>query len=344
MRTGNRGVVESSGLNVARDYCVSDVWAVLPERIVERATIVVEDGLIVSLVESGATTGRPIRGRGSVCIPGIVDIHSDVGIDTSPVDHAITTQLHVLGFSGSATDGASETRLRAGSDATSAIDHRPLLCIDDPTVVDDVARCASVCAAHNGAVVVSVAASSLTENDADSVDPALDWFTVQAMAQRLRLIVRGPVTADDVDRAVDLGAGAVEYPATIEAARRAHERGLAVIGSAADIVARSDVPTVISPLALIELGLCDALSSAARPTSLLEAVSLLVLRGVCDLRTAVKLVTSAPAGIAGLADRGRLVSGQRGDLVLLRPDREHFRVHGVFTVGEPAAVSGTLVG
>lgn len=157
-------------------------------------------------------------------------------------------------------------------------------------------------------------------------------------------MVRGPVTADDVDRAVDLGAGAVEYPATIEAARRAHERGLAVIGSAADIVATSDVPIVISPLALIELGLCDALSSAARPTSLLEAVSLLVLRGVCDLRSAVKLVTSAPAGIAGLADRGRLVSGQRGDLVLLRPDREHFRVRCVFRAGEPTGVSTTLVG
>jgi alpha-D-ribose 1-methylphosphonate 5-triphosphate diphosphatase len=163
------------------------------------------------------------------------------------------------------------------------------------------------------------------------------------MAQRLRLIVRGPVTADDVDRAVDLGAGAVEYPATIEAARRAHERGLAVVGSAADIVATSEAPTAISPLALIELGLCDALSSAGRPTSLLDAVSLLVLRGVCDLRGAVKLVTSAPAGVAGLTDRGRLVSGQRGDLALLRPDHEHFRVRGVIRPGEAAVTAEHLV-
>ncbi len=164
------------------------------------------------------------------------------------------------------------------------------------------------------------------------------------MAQRLRLLVRGPVTADDVDRAVDLGAGAVEYPATIEAARRAHERGLAVIGSAADIVATSEAPTAISPLALIELGLCDALSSAAQPTSLLDAVSLLVLRGVCDLRSAVRLVTSAPAGIAGLSDRGRLASGQRGDLVLLRPDHEHFRVRGVLRAGDAAVIAEHLVG
>lgn len=338
--------MESSGLKVAREYCVTDVWAVLPDRIVERATIIVEDGVIVSVVENGATTDRPIPGHGSVCIPGIVDIHSDVGIETSPTEHAITTQLHVLGFSGDATDTASQTLLCASprpASTTATIDHRPLLWIDNPAMVDDVARCAGLCAAHGATVVVSVAASALTATCADDVDPALEWFTVQAMAQRLRLLVRGPVTADDIDRAVDWGAVAVEDPATIEAARRAHERGLAVIGSAVEVATTSAAPTAISPLALVELGLCDALSSASEPTSMLDAISIMVLRGICDLRTAVKLVTSAPAGIAGLTDRGRLVSGLRGDLVLLRPDRERFRVRGVLRASDPTAAPTTLV-
>jgi alpha-D-ribose 1-methylphosphonate 5-triphosphate diphosphatase PhnM len=295
--------VGSSGLKVARDYCVTDVWAVLPDRIVERATIVVEDGLIVSVVGNGTTTHPEIHGHGAVCIPGLVDLHRDVRTDPASTDDAITTHLHVHGFT-----------------------------------VDDLTRGVAAVTAGSATVIVSVAASALTAS-ADDTEPALEWLTVQAMAQRLRLIVRGPATADDVDRAVDLGAGAVEYPATIEAARRAHERGLAVIGSAADIVANSEVPTAISPLALVELGLCDALSSAARPSSMLDAVSLLVLRGVCDLRSAVKLVTSAPASIAGLSDRGRLVSGQRGDLVLLRPDHEHFRVRGVIRAGEAAVIA-----
>jgi alpha-D-ribose 1-methylphosphonate 5-triphosphate diphosphatase PhnM len=307
MRLGHRGDVESSGPKVARDYCVTDVWAVLPDRIVERATIVVEDGLIVSVVGNGATKHPEIHGHGAVCIPGLIDLHRDASTDHASADHAITTHLPVRGFT-----------------------------------VDDLTRGVAAVTAGSANVLVSVPASALTAAAHDS-EPALEWLTVQAMAQRLRLIVRGPVTADDVDRAVDLGAGAVEYPATIEAARRAHERGLAVVGSAADIVATSEAPTAISPLALIELGLCDALSSAGRPTSLLDAVSLLVLRGVCDLRGAVKLVTSAPAGVAGLTDRGRLVSGQRGDLALLRPDHEHFRVRGVIRPGEAAVTAEHLV-
>jgi alpha-D-ribose 1-methylphosphonate 5-triphosphate diphosphatase PhnM len=308
MRLGHRGGVESSGPKVAQDYCVTDVWAVLPDRIVERATIVVEDGLIVSVVGNGATKHPEVHGHGAVCIPGLVDLHDDVRTDPTPTEHAVTTHLHVHRFP-----------------------------------VDDLATGAAAVTSGGATVLVSVPASALTAAAGDA-EPALEWLTVQAMAQRLRLLVRGPVTADDVDRAVDLGAGAVEYPATIEAARRAHERGLAVIGSAADIVASSEAPTAISPLALIELGLCDALSSAARPTSLLDAVSLLVLRGVCDLRGAVGLVTSAPAGIAGLSDRGRLTSSQRGDLVLLRPDHEHFRVRAVLRAGDAAVITEHLVG
>jgi alpha-D-ribose 1-methylphosphonate 5-triphosphate diphosphatase PhnM len=290
------------------DYCITDVWAVLPDRIVEHATIVVEDGLIVSVVGDGARKHAEIHGKGSVCIPGIVDLHHGVRIDTSVPEHGITTHLQVSEFT-----------------------------------VGDVANVAADLSAHGAPVLVSVASSALAAS-VDSIDPALEWFTVQALAQRLRLMVSGPLTADDVDRAVDWGAGAVENPTTIEAARRAHERGLAVIGSAADIVSTPAAPTAVSPLALIELGLCDALSSAHQMASPLDAVSLLVLRGICDLRSAVELVTSAPAGIGGLNDRGRLVYGQRGDLVLLRPDREHFRVRAVIRAGESAPITGTLVG
>jgi alpha-D-ribose 1-methylphosphonate 5-triphosphate diphosphatase len=98
-------------------------------------------------------------------------------------------------------------------------------------------------------------------------------------------------------------------------------------------------PTAISPLALIELGLCDALASVDDASSLVDAVSLLVLRGICDLRGAVRLVTSGPAEVVGLTDRGRLAAGLRGDLVLLHPDREHFRIRRVLRAGSPSAVT-----
>ena len=348
---GHRGGVAGTDVVVAMDYCLTDVWAVLPDRIVERATIVVRDGLITSLVENGPTHGHPISGQGSVCIPGIVDVHSAAGLQVDL--HGVTTQFHAIGF-GDRSGGSSalEHALCSGAmplDPASPIDHRPLVCIDLDRSGDleEATRCVRACTRDSGGLVVSIvdvigngSASAQCVNERAAT---LDWFAIQAVAHRIRLISRGPVTADDVDRAVDWGAIAVAFPATIEAARRAHERGLHVLGSATELIARPDVPAVISPFSLVELGLCDALASAERPSSLVDAVSLLVLRGVCDLRSAVALVTSVPADIAGLTDRGRLAVGRRGDLVLLRPDREHFQIRQVFRAGDPLpADHGTL--
>jgi alpha-D-ribose 1-methylphosphonate 5-triphosphate diphosphatase len=123
----------------------------------------------------------------------------------------------------------------------------------------------------------------------------------------------------------------------MDAARRAHERGLAVIAAAQAVVEPTDPPSEVSPLALIELGLCDALASGSRPNALLDAMSLLVLRGVRDLRGAVELVTAGPAAAAGLHDRGRLTPGCRADIALLRPHRERFHVDRAFRAGRRAA-------
>lgn len=338
------------------DYCLTDVWAVLPDRIVERATIVVEDGHIASVIESGTPRGRSISGQGSVCIPGVVDAHSTLDL-TPPADAGgITTQFHALCFGNSpASDRVDlEQVLCAGAtppDPSAPVDHRPILCVDtsDAAALLDAERCARACGNDPGRLVVSIAdhSSEIAAGDrtGDDIETALDWFTIQAVARRLQLVSRAPSSADDVDRAVDWGAGAVEFPVTLEAARRARARGLGIVAAAPGVVSTLDAPTAISPLALIELGLCDALASLDRPGSLVDAVSLLVLRGVCDLRGAVALVTSAPADLVGLVDRGRLGAGLRGDLVLLRPEREHFRVHQTFRAGISApAPHRTLAG
>jgi hypothetical protein len=75
--------VESSGLNVARDYCVTDVWAVLPDRIVERATVVVEDGLIVSVVENGAAHIKGEAVAGAILLGATPDVGIDEDLDSS---------------------------------------------------------------------------------------------------------------------------------------------------------------------------------------------------------------------------------------------------------------------
>ncbi|MGK0312687.1 MAG: alpha-D-ribose 1-methylphosphonate 5-triphosphate diphosphatase, partial [Ilumatobacter sp.] len=79
------------------------------------------------------------------------------------------------------------------------------------------------------------------------------------------------------------------------------------------------------------------LSSDYMPTTLLGAVGVLVADGVCDLPTAVSLVTSGPADTVGLGDRGRLQSGKRGDLVLVAFDERLPTVHLVVAANDRIA-------
>ncbi|NBQ99584.1 MAG: alpha-D-ribose 1-methylphosphonate 5-triphosphate diphosphatase [Actinobacteria bacterium] len=66
-----------------RSFSITDVRAVTPQRVVENATVTVEDGTVVSIVEGGAAHTASFDGRGALCIPGIVDTHSD-GLEMEP--------------------------------------------------------------------------------------------------------------------------------------------------------------------------------------------------------------------------------------------------------------------
>lgn len=56
---------------------VTGVRAVLPDRVLDDATIVIDGGVIVSVTERGAAPPGAIDGRGVLCLPGLVDTHSD---------------------------------------------------------------------------------------------------------------------------------------------------------------------------------------------------------------------------------------------------------------------------
>lgn len=59
------------------DYSIHNVAAVLPDRVVENATVVVRDGIIDDIAAGGAFPSGSLDGRGAWCIPGVVDSHSD---------------------------------------------------------------------------------------------------------------------------------------------------------------------------------------------------------------------------------------------------------------------------
>ncbi|WP_280385574.1 alpha-D-ribose 1-methylphosphonate 5-triphosphate diphosphatase [Nocardia wallacei] len=60
-----------------RDYVLGHVRAVLPDRVLDDARIVVRDGRIAEVGPSRAGTVADVDGGGLMCLPGLVDVHSD---------------------------------------------------------------------------------------------------------------------------------------------------------------------------------------------------------------------------------------------------------------------------
>lgn len=125
-------------------------------------------------------------------------------------------------------------------------------------------------------------------------------------------------TPAHVDEAVAAGCTISEFPTTLEAARAARAAGLETIGGAPNVVRGGSHSGGVSMRALAEEGLLDVLASDYVPASLLQAALTLTRTPGLALHEALALVTSAPARLAGLEDRGRLAPGLSADLVSFR--------------------------
>lgn len=136
-----------------------------------------------------------------------------------------------------------------------------------------------------------------------------------ARSRGLRLASHDDATADHVAEAVENGVAIAEFPTTLEAARAAGGRGLAVLMGAPNIVRGGSHSGNISAAELAREGLLDILSSDYVPFSLMQAVFRLAEEGITSLPRAVAMVSSAPARAVGLDDRGEIATGKRADLV-----------------------------
>jgi alpha-D-ribose 1-methylphosphonate 5-triphosphate diphosphatase len=108
-----------------------------------------------------------------------------------------------------------------------------------------------------------------------------------------------------------------EFPVRLAAARGAKALGMDVIAGAPNIVRGGSHSGNVAASALLDAGAVDALASDYVPPALIEAAFAAADAGL-PISQAVALVTSGPARIAGLLDRGRLVVGLRADLLRAR--------------------------
>ncbi len=117
-----------------------------------------------------------------------------------------------------------------------------------------------------------------------------------------------------------IGARIAEFPTTKQAARAAHAMMCPVIMGAPNVVRGKSQAGNISASDLVAEGLCDALVSDYHIPALALAAWALVDRGIASLPKAWAMISTNPAEIMRMPDRGRLDPGMRADLVVMNAE------------------------
>ncbi len=114
-----------------------------------------------------------------------------------------------------------------------------------------------------------------------------------------------------------IGARVAEFPLSRRAAAAAHAMVSPVIMGAPNVVRGKSQAGNVSAQALVAEGLCDALVSDYHLPALPLAVWALVDQRIASLPEAWALVSSNPAEILRMPDRGRLDAGLRADMIVM---------------------------
>jgi alpha-D-ribose 1-methylphosphonate 5-triphosphate diphosphatase len=127
---------------------------------------------------------------------------------------------------------------------------------------------------------------------------------------------------EKVDLGAGLGAGIAEFPVTVEAAKRARERGLTIVVGAPNIVRGGSSSGNLDARELFSLGLADVICADYHAPSMLPAAFRVVEEGLTDLPFAIRTLTQNAARAVGLTDRGAVEVGLQADLLLVRLNAE----------------------
>lgn len=137
-----------------------------------------------------------------------------------------------------------------------------------------------------------------------------------------------------------IGAKICEFPTQAGAAAAAKASGDPVIMGAPNVVRGGSQAGNISAAMLIRDGLCDVLVSDYHYPTLSRAALTLVDEGMLDLPQAWAMISSTPAHVMGLTDRGVLQAGKRADLVIM--NRETRQIEATMAGGRWSYLSGGI--
>lgn len=172
------------------------------------------------------------------------------------------------------------------------------------------------------------------------VPAALDALTERLVQKGIVLGSHDDSTSEDRGEWAARGATVSEFPETLEAAQAARDDGAHIVLGAPNVVRGASHAGNIAASELVAHGLCDALASDYHYPSPLRAAFRLEELGLCDLASAWAMLSSGPAQMLGLADRGTLQPGKRADLIVVDPTTR--RVEATIAAGRVAHLTGTV--
>ena len=172
---------------------------------------------------------------------------------------------------------------------------------------------------------------------ADAVPAALDRIGTAARAAGLAMASHDDESIAMRDAHRLRGASICEFPVEEEVASAAREAGDWVVMGSPNVVRGRSHLGWASAARMAEAEICTVLCSDYYYPAMSRAALILAGRGVLDLPRAWDLISANPAEAAGLADRGRIAPGLRGDLVLL--DQAEARVVATLVGGRVAYLS-----
>ncbi len=295
----------------------------------QRDTVSLDAGRIVDTALPSADFG------GHLLLPGIVDIHAhapetsldDYGKTASP--QGVTTTFLAQRWTGdtaASVEAALDSLARPCADAP--VEMHAHLVVDLATA-DTADRLLASIARHRPAAVLFA--------DTPRHDPCKPRYICRiANTCDRHKIPYGSLADPDGEtreRYAMLGARLCAFPRSRAAAALAAAVGDPVILAATDVCApaRSDAPW--SAQSAVNAGHCAALASVDDAGTLHRAALHLAQLRALDLPRAWALISSRPARIMGLSDRGTLDPGRRADLVAVRAATG--RIEATFQAGRP---------
>jgi len=151
-------------------------------------------------------------------------------------------------------------------------------------------------------------------------DDALAGLVKTALDKGLSIASHDDCSIEKVKAMMGMGVTISEFPLSLDVASFAKESGVATGMGAPNVVRGGSQSGNIAAKDLIVDGVCDYLCSDYHPLSLLSSVYAMRDTLRIPLEEGFKMVSSTPARIAGLSDRGDILEGMRADIVAVEDD------------------------